>query len=66
MHVTQAPAKAVQITGSPDAIELALHRGLVPDARFHAAHGLTWLEVGEISQYAEAEMIGGGCKVHHR
>jgi hypothetical protein len=57
---------AVQITGPRDAIEKALERGLLPDAHFHALHGLEWIEVSEISNQVECEMTSGGCSVHHR
>ena len=65
MQAAQTPAKAVQITGSRDAIDWALQQGLLPNAHFHAAHGLAWIEVTDISKYAEFEMLRGGLRVHH-
>jgi hypothetical protein len=66
MQVAQAPALAVQITGPRDAIERALLQGLLPDAHYHEAHGITWIELADISEHAEVEMTGAGCRVHRR
>jgi hypothetical protein len=66
MQVAQPPANLVQITGPRYAIEWAVERGVLPDARFHSAHGLAWLEVAQISQHAEAEVKRGGCHVHRK
>lgn len=56
----------VQVTGSRDAIEWALHQKLFPDVRYHALHGLHWLEVANISEDAEIEATSGGCRVHRK
>jgi hypothetical protein len=66
MQKAQTPVMQVQITGPRDAIEWALQQGLLPDAHFHSAHGLEWIEVSEISEHVEFEMMCGGCNVHHR
>jgi hypothetical protein len=66
MQARHAPVMAVQITGPRESIEWALQQGLLPDAHFHAAHGLEWIEVQEISEQVEFEMMCGGCSVHHR
>jgi hypothetical protein len=66
MRISQAPAFAVQITGTREAIDWALQQGLLPDAHFHALHGMTWIEVPAISQEVELEMTAGGCRVHHK
>lgn len=66
MREAQSPTKAVQITGPRAAIERALEQGLLSDARFHSAHGLSWIEVSQISRHAEDEMQGSGCSVHRK
>ncbi|RZI67195.1 MAG: hypothetical protein EOP13_28670 [Pseudomonas sp.] len=66
MPKAQPPANPVQITGSREAIQWALKQGTLSDVRFHALHGLSWIELSAISEKVELEMAGGGCSVHHR
>lgn len=66
MQKAQTSTKPIQITGSHEAIQWALEQGTLADAHFHALHGLSWIELEEISSKVELEMAGGGCIVHHR
>lgn len=59
-------APTVQITGSRTAIDWALQQGLLSNPRLHTLHGISWIELADISDSAEFEMKCGGCRVHRR